>query len=52
MTVTEGDDDTGILLFHPEAGLPDGALDSYKSLQIFGARYRKKRTKTTVQEHT
>ncbi len=50
MTVTEGDDDAGTLLFRPEAGLPEGTLDSHKSLQTFVARCRKSRTKSTVQE--
>ena len=49
MTVTEGDD-AGTLLFRPEAGLPEGTLDNYKSLQIFVARYRKSRTESPVQE--
>ena len=50
MTVTEGADDAGTLLFRPEAGLPEGTLDNYKSLQIFVARYRKSRTESPVQE--
>ena len=50
MTVTEGDDDGGTLLFRSEAGLLKGTLDSYKRLRIFVARYRKLRTETTVQE--